>query len=90
MVAEHGSGQARGHADDKQLARRVEHVGDDRQQDAERAPARAGGEAQHTGDDEDDRRQEAKQRARGGVHDGSDEVLAAEQTGHVLERRSGS
>ena len=86
VVAEHGAGQARGHADDKQLARRVEHVGDDRQQDAERAPARAGGEAQHTGDDEDDRRQEAEQRPGRGVHDGGDEVLAAEQTGHVLER----
>lgn len=50
VVAEHGAGQARGHADDEQAARRVEHIGDDRQQDAERAPARAGGEAQHTGD----------------------------------------
>ena len=86
MVAEHGAGQARGHADDEQLTRRVEHIGDDRQQDAERAPARAGGEAQHTGDDEDDRRQEAEQRPGRGVHDGSDEVLAAEQAGHVLER----
>ena len=86
MVAEHGAGQARGHTNDKQLARRVEHVGDDRQQDAERAPARAGGKAQHAGNKEDDRRQEAEQRACGGVHDGGDEVLAAEQADHVLER----
>ena len=86
VVAEHGTGQARGHADDEQTARRVEHIGDDRQQDAERAPARAGGEAQHTGDKEDDRRQKAEQRPGRRVHDGGDEVLAAEQAGHVLER----
>ena len=86
VVAHDGARKARGDADDEKLAVRREHVRHDRDQNAERTPARAGGEGKTAANEEDDRREHVIKALRRALHHAVHILRRAEHAGHVLER----
>ena len=85
VVPEHGAGKAGGDADNEQGAVGGENIGDDGDENAEGAPACAGGEAEQTGHKEDDGGKKAEKSPGGAVHKGGYKVLCPQKPGHVLE-----
>ena len=85
MVAADRTGQTSRNADKQKRARLREDIRDDGNQDAEGAPARAGGKGQEAGDNKDDRRQEAEEPSRRGFHQTGDIELRAQEGRHALQ-----
>ena len=86
VVAAHGARAAGGDADDEQLAVSREDGGNDRDQNAKRAPACAGGKGQNAGHDENDGGQHTVQPRRSGVHQIVDIYIRAKGVDHGLQR----
>jgi len=86
VVAHDGTCKTRGNADDEKLAVRGEYVCHDRDQDAERTPARAGGERKAAADKEYDRREQVIKAPGRALHHAEHVFRRAEHAGHVLER----
>ena len=84
VVAADGAGHAGGDADDGQGVVHGEHVLHDGDEDAEGAPAGAGGEGQQAADDKDDDGQEHLQ-VLGAAYKVTDKVLGAQGVGHALQ-----
>lgn len=95
VVTHDGAGQAGGDADDQELVAALEHktgfgideyLRDDRDQDAEGAPACAGREGEEAGDDEDNGRKHLHQSGGSALHHRVYILVSTEKTGHGLER----
>ena len=85
VVAADSAGKACGDTDHKQVgsvSKDGQHDGD---QDAEGAPAGAGGESQTDRDEEDDRREHGEQAVSRALNETRDVYVSTEETGHVLE-----
>ena len=85
MIAADRTSQAGGNANGEQLGLGRENRHDDRDEDAEGAPARARGKRETKRDEEDDRRQHAIQAGGGALHQPGNEDIGAECGRRELE-----
>ena len=87
MIAADSAGDARAHGNDHELwIGGLKRCDDDRDQNAEGAPACACGERQETADEENDHRQEIHHGASGAFDQASDVSGGAEAVGHRFQR----
>ena len=85
VVAADRTGETGGNAHDLQVGSRVEDRKHDGDEDAEGAPARAGGEGQQAGDHEDDSGQQHEETFGRLLHQTLHIIGGAEETRHALE-----